>query len=128
MKQIFSLVSGALLICTFTAAAFGSPSTPVKLSASDVKNIQSSMRAQMKDPDSTRFGAISGARYADGDLYVCGWVNGKNSYGGYTGMMPYAGHYYAQKKQIDVAVGGARDLRIIQQMCAEQGVALPENP
>ncbi len=46
----------------------------------------------MKDPDSARFdGTFSAAQDADGVIYVCGYVNGKNSFGGYSGSKPFNG-------------------------------------
>lgn len=41
------------------------------------------------------------AKYNDGDFTVCGYVNGKNSYGGYTGMQPFIG------KPFDPSTSGA---------------------
>lgn len=47
----------------------------------------------MKDPSSAQFGRYTAfiATKADGEekRVVCGYVNGKNSYGGYVGMTPY---------------------------------------
>lgn len=42
----------------------------------------------LKDPESARFRNLRVAGYADGSV-VCGEVNGKNSYGGYTGYQPF---------------------------------------
>lgn len=44
----------------------------------------------MKDPESTKFKETYQAyKLSNGDIAVCGEVNGKNSYGGYTGYTPY---------------------------------------
>jgi len=42
----------------------------------------------LKDPDSARFGRIFQGRGIVGMITVCGEVNAKNGYGGYTGMTP----------------------------------------
>lgn len=41
--------------------------------------------ASMKDPDSVRFGQLSHGKGKS----ICGLVNAKNGYGGYTGMEPF---------------------------------------
>jgi hypothetical protein len=41
------------------------------------------VKAQLKDPDSAKFRDI---KPLDDKGSVCGWVNAKNSYGGYTGF------------------------------------------
>lgn len=43
---------------------------------------QQIVRAKLKDPDSARFEQVTHNRQND---VVCGWVNAKNSLGGYTG-------------------------------------------
>jgi DNA-directed RNA polymerase subunit RPC12/RpoP len=42
------------------------------------------MLGQMKDPDSTKFGTVVSRAGV-----VCGYVNSKNSYGGYSGETPF---------------------------------------
>lgn len=54
-----------------------------------VARVESEIRARMKDPDSTQFRP----GFADAKKkIVCGEVNAKNSYGGYTGFENYS--YY----------------------------------
>ncbi len=46
----------------------------------------------LKDPDSAKFGPKFSASSSGGEaITVCGLVNAKNSYGGYTGMKPFLG-------------------------------------
>lgn len=40
----------------------------------------------LKDPESVRFGEIWALDGTNGERTICGYVNAKNSYGGYTGM------------------------------------------
>jgi len=40
---------------------------------------------QLKDPESARFGEIWALNGSNGHRSICGYVNAKNSYGGYTG-------------------------------------------
>lgn len=41
--------------------------------------------SQLKDPESARFGEIWALSGTNGRRSVCGYINAKNSYGGYTG-------------------------------------------
>jgi hypothetical protein len=43
----------------------------------------------LKDPDSARFGRIFEGRGVVGKATICGEVNAKNGFGGYTGMTPF---------------------------------------
>jgi hypothetical protein len=59
--------------------------TAVLLSAcGDDSDIKDAVRAQLKDPDSAKFGQIKIYEKSDG-LRACAEVNAKNSMGGYTG-------------------------------------------
>jgi len=41
---------------------------------------------KLKDPESARFGETWAMDGTNGNRNICGYVNAKNSYGGYTGM------------------------------------------
>lgn len=62
---------------------------PVPLSAAEVNLAQAAVRRGLKDPDSARFDDIKGWASKKGDIGVCGWVNAKNSFGGYAGRSPF---------------------------------------
>ena len=65
----------------------------VELSDTQFSTVKSAVRQNMKDPDSAQFGRYVAFRTTDSEGeqtdYVCGYVNGKNSFGGYVGMTPY---------------------------------------
>ena len=79
------------------------------------------MRKSLKDPDSTRFGPIIAGVGKDDITIVCGWVNSKNSYGGYSGMSPFMG----------LMVGGGTGFELVgvgninARMCHDDGLDLP---
>lgn len=50
---------------------------------------ETTVRDQMKDPASAQFKHFRAYKDEQGGLNECGAVNGKNSYGGYTGFTPY---------------------------------------
>ncbi|NVJ95660.1 MAG: hypothetical protein HWD91_08740 [Marivivens sp.] len=62
------------------------------LNATSERSLKEAVSNSLKDPDSARFGNYTAFHtIADGQQVdvVCGYVNGRNSFGGYTGMTPY---------------------------------------
>jgi len=70
--------------------------------------VKTSVAAALKDPESARFGLTAATREKDGRLFiVCGLVNAKNSYGGYTGMKPFIGSFDQHTEHFSVTnMGG----------------------
>lgn len=64
---------------------------PIELSPSDIIAVKAGVAKSLKDPDSARFGTIRAARAADGTTHVCGFVNARNSFGGFAGESPFIG-------------------------------------
>ncbi|MGX9144960.1 hypothetical protein [Mesorhizobium sp. 128a] len=62
-----------------------------QLSAEEVAVIQKGVRDSLKDPDSARFGNMLAAQEDADSSWVCGTVNARNSFGGYTGGTPFMG-------------------------------------
>lgn len=85
----------------------GTPSSsnvPIQLSANQRNAVESGVRGAMKDPDSARFGSISASKSDKGVISVCGYVNGRNSFGGYTGEQPFIGVIIGQEPKLGFAV------------------------
>lgn len=74
----------AVLFTSFSITSFGAERTPTN---AEMKAIKTKIASRLKDPDSVK---ISDVRI-NKDGYVCGMVNGKNSYGGYVGKKPFMG-------------------------------------
>jgi hypothetical protein len=55
------------------------------LDAQAKAKIQEGVKRSLKDPMSAMFGEIFAAKGSDNSINVCGYVNAKNSFGGYTG-------------------------------------------
>jgi hypothetical protein len=64
--------------------------TPVKLTDKQLIAVRKGVAQSLKDPESARFGRIIAGQTSQG-IVVCGYVNGKNSYGGYIGEKPFVG-------------------------------------
>ena len=62
--------------------------------------IQDGVLRDLKDPESAKFGRTKLANVEDGIEFVCGFVNAKNSYGGYAGPILYNGILFAGRDGI----------------------------
>ncbi|NTG22047.1 hypothetical protein G6L00_16545 [Agrobacterium rhizogenes] len=93
MKKTLVLVAVCLTSCQTSQMATPEPTHPYSLSASETAAVQEGVRKSLKDPTSPIFGNIKAAASdtQKGIIYVCGIVNAKNSFGGYTGDGPYVG-------------------------------------
>lgn len=82
------------------------PPTPVALTAKQIEWVKEGVRKELKDPDSAKFDGIAGAKAAgEKDITVCGFVNARNSYGGYTGKKPFLG-LLGSKGYVVIGIGG----------------------
>jgi hypothetical protein len=93
-----SLLSGCHSVNPFTPQGEAEilhikPLPQYKLSQDEKLIMRSEFQHILKDPESARFGHIAAGRDSEGNIFVCGLVNAKNSYGGYTGEQPYMGFF-----------------------------------
>ncbi len=79
--------------CALAACGGGGDSQPAPRVLSDAEQIamaQEGMRKRLKDPESARFTDVRiGLRMAGNVGAVCGKVNSKNSFGGYSGAQRF---------------------------------------
>lgn len=115
---------------TFIAIALGAvgctttPGTPITLTGTQRSIVEQGVRAALKDPDSAKFGGpVAAARAADGDVTACGFVNAKNSYGGYVGSSPYIAKLRGTVI-VDSTTGSGSEADTIALMCRSAGAAL----
>jgi hypothetical protein len=72
----------------------------VSLSPGLKNAIKARVSASLKDPYSAQFGPITASQNAEGTQYrICGFVNAKNSFGGYVGMKPFQLLYNTDSNQ-----------------------------
>lgn len=111
-----------LLLCLPLAAhAQVRPATPEEVAA-----IEQGMRNRLKDPDSMK---MENVRVAPGSLptmrTVCGEVNAKNGFGGYTGMRTFYGSLILREGKppagIVIGVDNGRG-NAASSMCAKEGL------
>ena len=97
MKLLALAIAMIALTGCMTPSSEGQPERSVeliKLSSSGVSSLQNAVRDVLKDPSSAQFGRYIAFNVTADDgttiMAACGYVNAKNSYGGYTGMTPYS--------------------------------------
>jgi hypothetical protein len=132
MRRRHSIISitGLLLaaIIAFAAPSFAATKTFVrfKLTTPQVAAVHESVRDNLKDPESARFGQMFAAKPKEGGMpMVCGYVNAKNSYGGYVGEQPFIGVLVGNGNfaTISIGDGGAKSV-VAFKMCRENGVGI----
>lgn len=97
MKQVVLTFAFALTVsgCVATPTAPILPPPPATvphLLSSDEKDaVKRGLLKNLKDPNSAIFGSMAASQSSKSVIYVCGVVNAKNSYGGYTGDQMFMG-------------------------------------
>lgn len=86
-----SLVALLLLGACQTALPPAVHNDPVTLTGAESAAVEAGVRGALKDPVSAMFEGFMAVRDAKGVITVCGLVNAKNSFGGYTGRKPFIG-------------------------------------
>lgn len=123
-----AIAAAAAAVTLISTAAAARPSKP--LTAANKEQIAKAVKDQLKDPDSARFRWPAVQEWG---LY-CGWVNAKNSYGGYAGFEPFMviggvgsgpkadGSFLVSA----VEIGGGDG--IVEKMCSEHGFDMTSPP
>lgn len=129
-----TIATAVILMLTFTACApvesvpAQPPGTPVKLSSQDVKTVEAGVRAVMIDPDSARFGTMVAVEDSTGKITVCGYVNGRNRLGGYTGNKPFMGNFINEggRKSFGITGFGSTESNdmAVSIMCKRRGISI----
>lgn len=95
-----------------SACAGNLPVTPVSLSPGYEAAAQAAVRAVLKDPASATFGPATAARsQQSGTIRVCGIVNARNAFGGFSGPVRYVANLDDKSgtpTAIDATVGEPR--------------------
>jgi hypothetical protein len=106
---VTALVGFALAGCVSSSLPKTAPTT---LDDGMKKTVQTAVTATLKDPNSAMFGAMQAGLRPDGIILVCGYVNAKNSFGGYTGNKLFEGLLYIRPQGnafIVTGMGGTSD-------------------
>lgn len=86
------MVRMLLVLPAFAVLAAASPACAREPTAGERATIREGLLDKLKDPESARIGKLSvGPTRDKPGVAVCGEVNARNSFGGYTGMQPFLG-------------------------------------
>lgn len=107
-----------------SGCAAPSPLPPVDVSPDIEAQAQDAVRRGLKDPDSARFGGMRAGRDPrDGSTVVCGMVNAKNGFGGYTGSAPFQVRFRSGSAVVEAVDDGARgSVGLAQIWCRNNGL------
>lgn len=108
----------ALVACLFPVVSMAAVRNA---SEKEIVVVKAALAEKLKDPDSMKLKNVQIAE--DGTL--CGDVNAKNSYGGYTGFSRFIGMYFSANKEgkpVAIIIGIDSKEGISQKMCADRGM------
>jgi hypothetical protein len=139
MKTIITFLLAALIAlptqAETKAAATRTFKDPVILTEAQIAAVKAYVAESLKDPESARFRGIK----ATGEVFphkdtglptfsgiVCGYVNAKNSYGAYVGMMPFTVQVIGEPLNKPNIANDARSVGLVIKFCREQGIDLTD--
>ena len=98
---------------------------PTTLTQEQKTAVQSGVKLDLKDPESARFGLMVAASHPNKSSMVCGMVNAKNSYGGYTGDRPYFGLLISGNRFVVINIGSRQSSADVAfETCKKNGLSL----
>ena len=128
VSRVLSMTLVALLVAGCGAGQLAEvqlqPLEPLQLSADQITTVQTNVRFSLQDPSAAQFGTIKSGKDLEGKVFVCGLVNAKNNFGGFTAMA-FTGEINSGGSFKMVAMGDITDVSLaIQQVCGKQGLLL----
>lgn len=123
MKKSILLALCASVSACVSAAPAGSVKTTT-LNMAQIDAIHSIVLSKLRDPGSVQWGEHKAGTDANGKTFVCGMVNAKNGFGGYTGMTPYMGEFDSGQFKLGGLGGVPEVTTAIYQVCAQHGLGL----
>lgn len=99
---------------------------PYQPTKAEVAAIQKAVTDKLKDPGSAQFGLMTAGKTVTGGIVACGYVNAKNSFGGYVGMSPYIAESISVKPPVFSGgpLSGQGALFVLRAECAKYGLRI----
>ncbi len=92
MRRLSLVVVATFVVAIVGALGVAGPTEAAEtLTAAQEEKVLDGLRKILKDPNSAILGQIEAGPEESGTIYICGFVNAKNSFGGYTGDKPFIG-------------------------------------
>lgn len=93
---------------------------PIQLRHTDENKVRETVSLSLPDETSGRFRNIAAADMEDGTYVVCGFVNGKNQFGAYTGYQTFFGYYRPDVQKFTLLILAANENAVA--LCIRSGV------
>lgn len=122
-KLVLALLALALLTAPALALDRFQPFTP---SQTLLRQLVIDVASVLKDPSSAKFGGYVMGKSPRGDIMACGYVNGRNGFGGYSGMLPYFAFFHPETGHFQVDAIGQTDSEVyaVRTTCAMSGLPI----
>ena len=122
-----------VVVATFVVAIVGTvgfaelAEAADELTVAQEEQVLDGLREKLKDPNSAILGQIKVGTEEGGTIPICGFVNAKNSFGGYTGDKPFIGMLLLPPTEIFfvLSIGGIEPVSIaVNNTCKRYGLGL----
>jgi len=123
----YPLITLFIFIAGVFSAEGGDKYAPYELNEIIIDGVYAGVRDQLKDPDSAKFSDLKASITDNNAVSVCGFVNAKNSYGGYVGKQPFIGITFGDNKEKFYMIGmggGDTHPEAIINVCKSSGINL----
>jgi hypothetical protein len=98
------------------------PGMPIRLDPRQQEAVVTGVLKWMKEPATASFGAMSGVKLRQGQIVVCGEVNGRNTAGAYPGMAPFVGVLMGMNFVVISIAQSGQPRAEIQSICHQSGI------
>lgn len=130
MQNTIKAMTAAALIGLSGCVSSIPQGAPVTLTDDMRAAVEAGVKRRLKDPNSAMFDRIQASRINENAYNVCGFVNAKNSFGGYNGNAPFYGVLYKGTENMtfdfrtmaDTSKDG--EMWALQAVCKQAGVPL----
>lgn len=92
------------------------------LSPEQEQTISEAFKAVLLDPESGMISGLAAAESANGTLSVCGYINAKNRFGGYTGKVPFFGTFRDARFEVRSVGQDSDSLQQVMNRCQMFGI------
>ena len=93
--------------------------TSYQLGFFEQRKVKAAVADMMRDPDSARFSGIYAMRLPDGSIDVCGWVSGRNGFGGMGQEIPFKASIFASGRAYATSIANPAVTAV---MCNDAGL------
>jgi hypothetical protein len=122
-----AIALGMLAGCQTVAPEPSHTYTTMAVTSSQTRAVEAAVRDALKDPNSAMFRhPFQGSTDESGTIFICGFVNARNSFGGYVGDTPFiAGYEPLTGTGVFISMGGTdSETFAVLSVCRNRGIVL----